>query len=73
VLSSLIPSTIQDTTAICEVHNPAWSTLFLGEYLRTSLSEISPLADATAAHEELESDHARGKLVLEPDVDRQIG
>ncbi|EMA42428.1 NADPH:quinone reductase [Halococcus morrhuae DSM 1307] len=32
-----------------------------------TIAECYPLADATAAHEELESDHARGKLVLEPD------
>ncbi|WP_256686155.1 NADP-dependent oxidoreductase [Halococcus qingdaonensis] len=34
-----------------------------------TIADTYPLADATAAHEELESDHARGKLVLEPDSD----
>ena len=36
-----------------------------------TVAEIYPLADATAAHEELESHHARGKLVLEPDIDTE--
>lgn len=34
-----------------------------------TVSETYPLADATGAHEELESHHARGKLVLEPEID----
>ena len=32
-----------------------------------TVSAVYPLSDATAAHEDIEGQHARGKLVLEPD------